>query len=375
MTALSLILKLGLLSMSAAAIAESPRATAETRGSGYGPSVAHAPKEILQVGTARAEPGQVSRGVISVLDGVDRGYDIPVILINGSRPGPTIALIAGLHGAEFGGIVALQRLANELEPSSLAGSAVIIPLVNVEAFKHLTPRNNPVDGKNMNRHFPGEASGTQTQRAAHLITEEVLKRADYVIDYHGGDLNEDQQPYAYWILSPSKRVTEAEDRMLRAFGTPYIIKFPLKDMSPATANLLPTQAVVLGKPTVTVDAGHSGTYSPGHLRLLMDGTKRVLAQLGMIAPVSQAQTEPQYLESTVYVNSAETGTFFPLATRGERVRKGQLLGYVTDFYGRRSFEAIAPEDGVILYLNSTPSAVKGEQLFFIGIPQNKASAS
>ncbi|MEP6731289.1 MAG: succinylglutamate desuccinylase/aspartoacylase family protein [bacterium] len=324
------------------------------------------------IGTADARSGMVARGALPVPAGVDAGYDIPVIVINGARPGPTLALIAGLHGTEFGGIVALQRVASLLDPSGIAGRVIIIPVVNVASFAHLVPHLNPVDGKNMNRMFPGRVDGTQSERAAYVLTHEVLMRADYVVDYHGGDLDEDQRPYAYWIRTGEASRDSITHTMLRAFGINYLLQFAAAGLTPATANLLPTQAMALGKPTITVDAGRAGTYTAEDMMLLVDGTLNVMGQLGMLHRTVTLMTNAVYIERMLYVNSDQAGTFVPQVRRGEYVAAGGRLGYVTDVYGIKQFDAISPEAAVVLYLNSTPSVEKGGALVYLGVPARKA---
>ena len=164
------------------------------------PAPAVVSHEVLRVGTAVAAPGHVSRGEIPVPAGSDPGYGIPVIAVNGSSPGPTLALVGGLHGVEFANIVALQKLLAMFDPEKISGKVIIIPLVNVAGFDAKVRRINPVDGKNMNRFFPGSPSGTQTERASYEIARTVIDPADYVIDYHGGDIDEDQRPYTFWKI-------------------------------------------------------------------------------------------------------------------------------------------------------------------------------
>lgn len=325
------------------------------------------PVETLSIGSAVAAPGQMARGILKVPAGADGGYDIPVIVVNGARPGPRLALVAGLHGAEFASVVALQQLADRIQPRNLAGSVIIVPLVNTSGFAGLTPRVNPVDGKNMNRHFPGTSTGTQTERASHVLTQEVLGVADYVIDYHGGDLNEDLHPYSYWIQTGNNETDAEHHALLRAFGSPFIIKYPAPDLTAATAKLLPTAAVVLGKPSITVMAGKAGRADADDIASLVDGTLRVLSELNMTRTAPPAAAAPKYVAKTVYVNSDVTGVFYPIVRPGMSVRRGQALGYVTDLQGVRVFDAAAPEDGVVLFRNSTAAAVKGEALFYLGV--------
>jgi uncharacterized protein len=322
----------------------------------------------VSVGSASAGAGTIAYGVLPVPPGRDPGYQIPVTVINGTRAGPRIALVAGLHGAEFAGIVALQKLASALKPDQIAGSVVIIPVANVAGFEQRAARVNPVDGKNMNRFFPGSPVGTQTERASHVLARDVLEQADYVIDYHGGDIDEDQHPYSYWIRSADSRVTESGRQMVAAFGLPYIIEFPLTDLGPGKTNLLPTHAIARGKPTITVDAGRAGTYTDEDIALLVDGTKRTLRRLGMLIDGGPVPLRRQAHVTAQTLNSPATGLFFPAVRRGQRVTKGQTLGRVADFYGKDLATVVAPANAVILYLNATPSAVQGQQLFFIGTP-------
>jgi predicted deacylase len=320
------------------------------------------------VGTARAAVGTVARGVLAVPAGVDSGYDIPVVVAHGARPGPTLALVAGLHGTEFGGVVALQRLATRLDPARLAGRVIVVPLVNVASFHRLVPHLNPVDGKNMNRVFPGSRAGTQSERAAHLLTTEVLARADVVIDYHGGDLDEDQRPYAYWIQTGDAARDSTNRALLLAFGIDHLIRYPVPGLTRERANLLPTQATPLGKPAITVDAGRAGTYTSDDVTLLVEGTLNVMGRLGMLDRPVTPLVRPLDFDRTLSVASAHTGTFVPLVGRGAYVARGTRLGYVTDGWGQPLGDAVAPEAGVVLYLRSTASVTQGGQLVYLGVP-------
>jgi predicted deacylase len=150
------------------------------------------------VGTAVARPGQKANGFIQVPAGVDAALDIPVIVINGVKPGPTLALLAGAHGTEYASIIALMKLAEASDPAAVSGTVIVVPLLNVASFLQKVPHLNPVDGKNMNRLYPGKPDGTQTERALWAITKQVLEKCDYLIDFHGGDLDENMRRYSYW---------------------------------------------------------------------------------------------------------------------------------------------------------------------------------
>src|SRR5438445_6985243 len=123
----------------------------------------------FSVGTATAAPGQKSTGYLEVPAGVDAGTNIPVILVNGEKRGPVLALVSGAHGTEYTSIIALEKVINLLDPSQIAGTVILVPLVNIQSFEQKVPHVNPVDNKSMNRFYPGKADGTQTERASFLI--------------------------------------------------------------------------------------------------------------------------------------------------------------------------------------------------------------
>src|SRR5579871_5286423 len=151
----------------------------------------------ITVGTATAHPGQKATGFLRVPAGVDAGTDIPVIVINGAKPGPRLALVAGSHGTEYASIIALERVAQRIPPVELSGALVIVPLVNLASFQQKVPHVNPIDGKGMNRLFPGKPDGTQTERALWALGKQVVEPSEYLIDLHGGDLDENLRRYSY----------------------------------------------------------------------------------------------------------------------------------------------------------------------------------
>src|SRR5215813_14871924 len=170
----------------------------------------HAQRPSFSVGTAVATPGKKGIGYLEVPAGVDAATKLPVVVINGAKPGPVLALVSGAHGTEYVSIVALEKLINLRDPAEVSGTVILLPLVNVPSFEQKVPHVNPIDNKSMNRFYPGKADGTQTERVSLLITTQVIDRCDYLIDYHGGDLDESLRPYAYWAptgketLGPSR---------------------------------------------------------------------------------------------------------------------------------------------------------------------------
>src|SRR3979490_1409040 len=221
----------------------------------------------FRVGTASAAPGEKSSGTLEVPPGVDAATSIPVVVVNGSKPGKVLALVSGAHGTEYVSIIAIEKLIAALDPAQVTGTVILVPLINIQSFEQKVPHVNPIDNKSMNRFYPGKPDGTQTERASFLITKEIVGRCDYLIDYHGGDLDESLRPYAYW--GPTGR--EAQDRtskdMVLAFGLDHIIIWRERPTDPAATRYLDNTASVRGNPAIVVEAGHAGTADSDDLAL------------------------------------------------------------------------------------------------------------
>jgi hypothetical protein len=299
--------------------------------------------------------------------GSDAGLDIPVAVVNGERPGPVLALVAGAHGTEYASIVALEELIENLDPAEISGTVIVVPLVNIASFEQKVPHVNPVDGKSMNRFYPGKADGTQTERALYAITKQVVERCDYLIDYHGGDLDEDLRPYSYWVKTGNAKQDAMSRRMVLAFGLPTIIVSADRPTDPAASKYLDATAATRGKPSVTVEAGHAGTVESGDVGALVDGTLSVMRLLEMLGGSPSMLENPVWIESVKTVASEQTGIFYPLVDRGTYVAKGMRLGYVTDYVGKRIFEARAPEAGIVLYVCAVPSMKKDDTIANVGV--------
>src|SRR5262249_38302035 len=120
----------------------------------------------FSVGTASARRGQKTLGTLNVPAGIDAGYDMPVAVVHGARPGPVLAVVAGAHGSEYASIIAVEELIGGVNPADISGTLILLPIVNVPSFEKIVPHVNPVDGKSMNRFYPGNPNGSQTERAS-----------------------------------------------------------------------------------------------------------------------------------------------------------------------------------------------------------------
>jgi predicted deacylase len=321
------------------------------------------------VGTARAERGQTATGYLEVPAGVDAATSIPVIVVHGARPGPVLAVVSGAHGTEYASIIAVERLIGALDPAEVSGTVILVPLVNRASFDQKVVHVNPVDGKSMNRFYPGRSDGTQTERASYLITKEVVERCDHLIDLHGGDLDESLRPYSYWTKTGREEQDRISREMVLAFGLDHIIISTDRPKDPAASRYLENTATTRGKPSITTEAGHAGTVETEDVQALVRGCLGVMRYLKILPGAAEPVANPVWIERIATVTSEEPGVFYPLVKRGTYVAAGMPLGYVTDYFGKKLFEARAPVAGVVLYICSVPSMTKGATIANVGVVQ------
>jgi hypothetical protein len=323
--------------------------------------------QTFAVGTARAERGRTATGYIEVPAGADPATSIPVVIVNGARPGPVLAIVSGAHGTEYASIIAVERLIGALDPAQVSGTVVLLPLVNRASFEQKVVHVNPVDGKSMNRFYPGRSDGSQTERASYLITREVVERCDHLIDLHGGDLDESLRPYSYWTKTGNDEQDRISREMVLAFGLDHIIVSTDRPKDPGASRYLENTATTRGKPSITAEAGHAGTVEPEDVDALVRGCLGVMRYLKMLPGAVEPVASPIWIDSVLTVASDEPGVFYPLVKRGSYVAAGTPVGYVTDLFGRKVFEARSPAAGIVLYICSVPSMTKGGTIANVGV--------
>ena len=326
-------------------------------------------RQTFTVGTAKASRGQKVYGAIKVPAGSDAGYDIPVALVHGARPGPVLAVVAGSHGSEYASIMAVEDLIARVNPAELSGTLVLVPIVNIASFEKITPHVNPVDNKSMNRFYPGNARGTQTDRASFAVTKEVVEKCDHLIDLHGGDLDENLRPYSYWTVTGNQRQDEISRGMVLAFGLDHIIISRDRPKDPNASRFLENTASTRGKPSFTAEAGRSGPVDPNEVKTLADGVMRVMGHLKMTRQAAAPVRSPVWVE-VVSVSADRDGMFHPAVDRDSHVAKGAKLGSVTDYLNRPLQDIVSPEAGVVMFVRALPSLKKGDTIASVGVVES-----
>lgn len=301
----------------------------------------------------------------------DPATSIPVTVFHGARRGPVLALTMGVHGYEYPPILAGQALLSRIDPAVLSGTVIMVRIAHLAAFEQRVVYVNPYDRKNLNRVFPGKADGTQAERIAWALSTEVIRRADLHAELHSGDGAEWLDAFV-GIYGGARAAAQYADsrKMGLAFGIRDVVKYSMDTAAQVdNGRSLNRQAVAEGKPTILVEVGENGRRDASFVTTIVDGVDNLLKTFGMIAGTPKApRPDTRWFANTAEAEVTKTGIFTPVSTRGRTVRKGDLIGTVTDYQGREIERVVSPVDGYLMYGLSGPPVRAGEAVVTIGIP-------
>jgi predicted deacylase len=293
---------------------------------------------------------------------IDLGFTaIPITVIKGSKPGPVLALTAGIHGYEYPPILAMQRL----QVKKLAGTLIIVHVANMPSFLGRTVYFSPLDGKNLNRVFPGRKDGTESERIADAITTNVIDKCDYLLDLHCGDGNESLRPYVYQTVTGDETLDKKIAELVAHCTFDHIVIDKNRPKDAAKSMYCSNTAITRGKPAMTVESGYLGCTDEKCTMSILRCVESVMRYLKMIdgKPIRK---KPVYLDPAEVLTSPATGILYSHVEPNAMVKKGTVLAHITDFFGKKIAEVKAPFAGVVLYVVATPPITQGQPVGCVG---------
>ncbi len=317
------------------------------------------------LGSIEAKAGTTVSGYLEVPRGIDQATRIPVSIIHGARPGPVLALVAGTHGYEYPPITALQQLRGALDPASLSGTILMVHVANLPSFLGRTIYTSPIDGKNLNRVYPGKPDGTISERIAHAITTQVIERADYLVDMHGGDGNEILRPYIYMPVTGNEELDGKVRGMALAFGLDHIVIDPGRLADPAASVFTDQTGLSRGIPAITTETGQMGSNDDYSIGLARDGVMNLMRHLNIIDEKEIPNQGVVWLKDYEVIRAEATGVFQASVRDGYAVAEGTLIGELLDLFGEPIMDIRAPFAGVVNYVVGTPPVSEVEPLAMI----------
>jgi len=272
---------------------------------------------------------------------------VPVAIISGSD-GPTVLLTGGNHGDEYEGPIALNAFVRTADVRDVRGRIIVLPALNYPALKAGT-RLSPIDGGNMNRAFRRRRDGTITEQIAHFVEEELVSRADAVLDMHAGGKTMMFHPLAVSHKLPDDTQTQRAKAALLAFGAPVGLVIEELD----SEGMLDTAVERSGKLFVSTEIGGGGSTDPTTMEIARRGLQNFLIHVGAFRGEIESPQEKTRLmtnDSSGYVTCARPGLIEFTRHLGETVKKGECLArtYDVDYLDEPARQIVAPVDGILL---------------------------
>ena len=256
---------------------------------------------------------------------------IPVIVERAKIDGPTVLLMAGLHGDEINGIEIIRKLIRKKFNKPQIGTIICLPVFNIFGFLNIK-RELP-DGRDLNRSFPGSESGSLAAQFAFHFMKEITPHVDYVIDFHTGSAQRNNFSQIRCVFKDEKSV-----ELAKIFNPPFILN------SSYISKTIRESISKKGKLMLLFEGGKTNSIEENIVEEGLNGVKRFLQHLGM-----------------------RTFKMFQATVKnGSKVNKGDVIGIVTDPYGNFERNVKSNTNGYIICLNESPVVYKGDAIFHIG---------
>lgn len=281
--------------------------------------------------------------------------EVPVIIERSKKSGPTVLLTAGIHGDEVNGVEIVRQIIAKGINKPKRGTIICVPVINIFGFLH-AQREFP-DGRDLNRVFPGTKSGSLASQVAYKLIHEIIPHVDLAMDFHTGGADR--------FNAPQIRITNGEpvlDELANTFGAPFVLYS--KNLNKSFRNT----CYNLGVPHLLFEGGKSFNFSTSVTNTGVNGAKRVLAHLDMLHSkfkVSKPRKECVFILKNRWIRAKYSGMFRASVSLGSKVNKDDVIGHITDAYGKFHHFVKASNDGYIFSVNEAPIIYKGDALFHI----------
>jgi predicted deacylase len=266
--------------------------------------------------------------------------------------------VAAVHGDELEGVKAVHQLLTNLTPDQFVGTLILVPVVNVMAY-NACARRSPVDNTDLNRVFPGNPTGSISERLAHILCHTILAGCDLVVSLHGWYQNGTLTPWMEFTDMPGP-VNQAAHAAARAFGIPDLAPLPL------LPGRLISALAEMGIAAIEGEVGGQAMFDATRWPIYMQGIYQVMAHLQMLPTPTPTAAEPQIRYWALRAVTAPVGGLLNRQVAlGDWVNPGQRLATIDDLFGQPLATVTAPYSGKIASIQTVGLAQPGGQLFTI----------
>jgi len=294
-------------------------------------------------------------GYINIVNNVSANFDMPVGVVNGAKDGPTIAVTGGLYPTEYHGVSAAARLYQLIDPSKLAGKFITVPVVNMytfqfrnQTFELVQSSTTPLDQGKVNTYFPGSPDKKRPTQVLAYKLFNILKKADYHLDFRGGDLNESHLVHSIYVKIGTD-LDQVAETMAKVAGYKYVLP-GTPEIYHTSKGTLVYELMKAGCASIITENGLGYRQQPhehfiqGHI----DGTLNIMKYYGMLKGDPVKPKTQRYLDiKWVRVSAPEAGMFVAIADAEDILKKGQVIGHIRDLDGSILAEVKSPIDGVV----------------------------
>lgn len=280
---------------------------------------------------------------------------IPITLIKGQHAGPIVFLTAAVHGDELNGTGILRNLLNQVTPAMIRGTLVVAPIVNMQGF--LSRSRYQPDRRDLNRSFPGSATGSMSSRVAHKFLTQVIAACDLGVDFHTAAQDRENFPHVCADIGNAKI-----KKMAKSFGCTVVID------DPGPKGSLRRAASDLGVPTLLFEGGTSNAFQRKIVSAGLKGLKIFLNEMGILKKkIKRKETAPfQILVRKTKWVRAERGGLLELRIHpGSIVYKGQAFAKVTNPLGKDVSTLTSPHTGLVIGITQNPVVNPGTPVIHI----------
>lgn len=314
--------------------------------------------EAFEIADHTVAPGTTARmGMPVARLSTDQVIEVPVIVVHGATAGPTVWVSAAIHGDEIGGTEIVRRVVTAIDPATLHGTLLAIPVVNVFGFVQHT-RYLP-DRRDLNRCFPGSVRGSLASQIAHLLMTNVVERCSYGIDLHAGSDHRTNLPQLRGDLD-DPRVLE----LCQAFCPPIALHASLRGGS------LRHAASRAGIPCLLYEAGEPMRFEESVLEHGTSGVLRVLKHLAMVDDAPVPEIRMRTSRQSRWMRASRSGIAHLDVKLGDAIQPGQVVALIRNIYGDVVGRVRAQRGGIVIGHSRNPIVNRGDAVLHIAEPED-----
>lgn len=295
-----------------------------------------------------------------VRDALGQPVSVPVLVLKGRRPGPTMGVISTLHGNEVNGIRVIHELINKTDPHHLRGTIIAVVVANTPSF--LRHQRVYIDGRDLNHLMPGQANGNESQIYAYRLVHSLLHHFDYLLDLHTASFG---RINSFYIRADMKQAHSA--------SMAYLLRPQIILHNPPSDGTLRGVASEMGIPSITVEIGNPQVFQPELIKQSLVGIRAIMGEFGMLTkrPIAP-KAEPLLCIGSQWLYTSTGGLLQIYPNVRDHIEKGECIARIHNIFGDTIEDVLAPSSGLVIGKSTNPVGASGARILHYGTPGHLA---